>query len=148
MSFMDTLEIIIDVCIKCNRFTVHIFRKCLHFCGKFHKGSHHTQSRLLKAGLGIGPPPPYFILLHIMNGNVCVYLLLYLTLYFLPSVQKCVLSSLVIRGEVRWENSHHHWSQHWYWQRNSQGSGKTRYSACPAVFVSPGLKSLFLAQSH
>lgn len=41
--------------------------------------------------------------------------------------QECVLLSLVIRREVRWENSHYHWSQHRHRQGNSQRSGQKRW---------------------
>lgn len=110
----------------CNHFFFFFF----FFCGKFHKGSHFWLCIIRQSRLLIGIPLTFFIPLLIMEGNIHVLLLffsLYLMLYLLCSVQKCVLSPLVIRGEVRWENNHHHWSQHWHWQRNSQGSGKKRY---------------------
>lgn len=49
------------------------------------------------------------------------------------AVQECMLQPLVIWREAWWENSHHHWSQHWHRQGNCQGLGKERYS--PAAIL-------------
>lgn len=38
-------------------YCVYMFCKCVHFCGKFLKGSHHAQSRLLNA-VGDWTPTP------------------------------------------------------------------------------------------
>lgn len=96
--------------------------------------------------MGIGIPFTYY------GGKYSrvVVFFLYLMLYLLCSVQKCVLSSLVIRGEVRWENGHHHWIQHWYWQRNSQGSGKKRYCSGLSVqlCLSPLASIVYFWLSH
>lgn len=49
--------------------------------------------------------------------------------------QERVLQPLDLGGEARWQNGHHHRSQHRHWQRNSQGSGEERYCSDPSVLL-------------
>lgn len=113
------------------------FSKCLYF-GKFHKGSHDYVTEyvelakvdyLLKWRLEFLFALFFYSIWREIFMGCSFFFSFFLMLYLLCSAQECVLWSLVLRGEVRWENSHHHWSQHWYWQRNSQGSGKKRYGS-------------------